>query len=238
MNKSSTLPIQDKLFCLKKDITKLSRAIAENYSFEYSKARILALNLMSFENSYEFDRWYEKETALVNSAVKSTRRLNCKCETNPKNDEPVYIFGCEPSYILWDRKTGETFTIDELTEVVNEDGLKHNFVIQRKAICFDSICNIWKGDRDQESEYRAADCSCKKSFAFYVASSANKPLYQLSKVEDVVSWSSIWGGIAFFNESLMDSIKERETELAAKLMNRYAVQKFNSISTEQLIPTI
>jgi hypothetical protein len=36
----------------------------------------------------------------------------------------------------------------------------------------------------------------------------------------------------------MDSIKERETELAAKLMNRYAVQKFNSISTEQLIPTI
>jgi hypothetical protein len=130
MNKSSTLPIQDKLFCLKKDITKLSRAIAENYSFEYSKARILALNLMSFENSYEFDRWYEKETALVNSAVKSTRRLNCKCETNPKNDEPVYIFGCEPSYILWDRKTGETFTIDELTEVVNEDGLKHNLLFR------------------------------------------------------------------------------------------------------------
>ena len=228
MSNENTLPIRNHLSYLKQDITDLAKEIGRYHSLKYSVARGLALNIMGFRNSFEFDRWYESETLFIESVLQCSNRLACICHELYDDDdanEAVYVFESEPNYLLVANKKQTPMTIDRLTFDIQLEGLTHQygaFSLQR-GTCQLSVlwtrqeCEIRNLDFPGEAQTRKAHCNCKKGFAHWLAKDEGMHLYYLKTAEEITNWADIWGGVACFGEEAMEALKNDNPALASKL---------------------
>lgn len=232
MKKDNHPIVIQRLLALKLRIRELSLEIQKRQNFKYMQAREVTLNMLGFNNSFAFDRWFEKELESLRLMFAHKRRAILQCHQEPSNSESVYIFECDKDYFVYDAKMESYEELDKFREQIEQEGLtvfQYNFNLRKTFRKLTPICNVWVGgtsDLSELVEERVAHCSCRPAYAFgYALRSGDKTLYRLETAEDIVMWANCWGGVGFFNDDAMKDLARKNPQLQKELTARFLVAK-------------
>lgn len=222
----------ERLLALKAGIRDLSLQIQKRQNLKYMQAREAALNMLGFNNSFAFDRWFENELESLRLVFAHKRRAILLCHKKPSNSESVYIFECSQDYLAYDAEMECYEELVNLHDEINQEGLtvlQGNFKLRKTFSTLTRICNIWVGgssDLSELIEERVAHCSCRSAYAFeYAERSGDKPVYRLENADDIVMWANCWGSVAFFNDDAMNDLARKNPQLQKELTARFLVAK-------------
>jgi hypothetical protein len=218
----------------KSDLKSFVRKFKKFHCLDYMEAREVCLAILGFPDPYNFTKWIKQREDLFHEH--ESMRLSCLMSKPQEYNEGFYLFESQLDFYAIDRKSNditEGLRVTELEEQLRWD--LESFSENQYYLTFDTkfyspICNIWVENVGiNYIEVREASCSCRSSYLFDRKRFLEKDyeIYEIKNVDQLHSWSTIWGGACFFDEYVAEEFKNKFPKLATRLFSPYSVLSQN-----------
>lgn len=196
-----------------KFISEATKTRKSKLGMTYIEARESILEQLGWRNGYEFSKWKLNELDKAQKIENCPVRQSCIFSREQPEDNPVYIFDLKPELYFYgkDEITHNIKDLPCILETEFDTVLKTSMSLNLDS----TICNIWDAHQPAPQnlanlEWRKADCSCRRNYALacWDGSRMNPEVYILKNKEHITRWASEWGGIACFEESVLELLDD------------------------------